>query len=162
VKRLAIVTVALLAGCGGDDEPRDVLGTSTPVVRSFGYIEAIDQQAGTLRFDAAEFLSGAEGLRAAREDGAIGPEEALSNDYYVRNSDRSPETLVLADEVAVTRVQCNGGCREKLPGELNALAASFHLREVPNLGDSYRGRHTQYWLTIEDGEVKRIDELYLP
>jgi hypothetical protein len=162
VKRLAIVTVALLAGCGGDGESRDVLGTSTPVVRSFGYIESIDVEARTLRFDAAEFLTGAKGLRAAREDGAIEPEEPLSNDYYVRNSDRSTETLVLADEVAVTRVQCNGGCREKLPGELNALAASFRLGDVPNLSDPYRGRHTQYWLTIEEGEVKRIDELYLP
>jgi hypothetical protein len=162
VKRLAIVTVALLAGCGGDGEPRDMLGTSTPVVRSFGYIEAIDQHAGTLRFDAAEFLSGAEGLRAAREDGAIGPEEPLSNDYYIRNRDRSTEVLQLAEEVAVTHVHCNGGCREDLPGDLDGLVASFSLRESPGLGAEYRGPFSQYWLTFEEGRVTRIDELYLP
>jgi hypothetical protein len=30
------------------------------------------------------------------------------------------------------------------------------------LNDPYRGKYSQYWLTIRDGEVVAIDEQYVP
>ena len=156
------VAVVLLASCGGDDGPQDPPGTSTPVLRTFGYLQAIDLDRRTVSFDAAEFLEGDAADRAARDDGSIGPNEQVPNDYYVRNPDRIYETLPLADQVVVTRLHCNGGCREGLPGGLTGLASSFAAQGVPTLADDYRGPHSQYWLTLERHEVTRIDEQYLP
>jgi hypothetical protein len=64
--------------------------------------------------------------------------------------------------VGVTHIQCNGGCREDLPGTFEDLAASFADPEPKSLADEYRGSESQYWVTVQDGEVAAIDEPYLP
>ena len=157
---LAVSAAAVGAsGCGGTDETS---GLSDG--RHFGYIRTIDTSStpATLTIDTAEFLSGEEANRAAAEDGVIDEGESVENDYYVRNADKTTVDLPTTSDVSVTHIHCNGGCREDLTGTLEDLAASFADPDPKSLTDEYRGSESQYWVTVQDGEVAAIDELYLP
>lgn len=146
-------------GCGGNDDT-----SALSDGRRFGYIQTIDTSStpATLTIDTAEFLSGEEANRAAAEDGVIEEGASVENDYYVRNPDETTVDLPIASEVSVTHVHCNGSCREDVPGTFEDLAASFANPEPKDLTDDYRGSESQYWVTVQDGEVTAIDELYLP
>ena len=160
---IALVTTLALAGCGGGEaESSDEQELQDG--HYFGYIRSVDTSStpATIAFDGAEFLTGADGEQAARDDGALAPGEPLSNDYYVRNPDRRPETLELAPDAGVTAVRCPTSCSEKNPGELDAFLASFSREEPATLMDDYRGARSQYWITVERGLVTQIDEQYVP
>jgi hypothetical protein len=161
--RIGVLAIGAAAvgscGCGGNDETSPLSDG-----RYFAYIQTVDTSSSpaTLTMDTAEFLSGEEANRAAAEDGVIEEGESVENDYYVRNRDETTVDLPIASDVSVTHIHCNGGCREDLPGTFEDLAASFADPEPKTLADEYRGSDSQYWVTIEDGEVATIDELYLP
>ncbi|MDX6556449.1 MAG: hypothetical protein QOD86_2644 [Miltoncostaeaceae bacterium] len=55
-----------------------------------------------MRFDPALWLTGVAAERAAREDGAIGPGEAVPNDYYVVDESHRLLTYVVAGTARVT------------------------------------------------------------
>jgi hypothetical protein len=133
--------------------------------RSFGYIRAVDASASprTIDFDVADFLTGERANRAAAEDGVVEPGEPVTNDYYVRNREKTVETLPVARDARVTAVRCPDGCTEGNPGDLDDLFASFAITgDPPSLEDDYRGASTQYWVTLENGVVVAIDEQYVP
>jgi hypothetical protein len=121
VRRLAILAsaVLILAGCGRDsgDGTPEVSGTTTQsstttqkqaAGEQFGYIRSVSTAgpAATLTFDEAEFLTGDEAQRAAVEDGALPPGEPVSNDYYIRNSDKSTRALPIATDAEITARRC--------------------------------------------------------
>jgi hypothetical protein len=135
----------------------------------FGFITKADAAKRTVTFDPAEWLDGEEGRRAAVEDGAIGPNEPLSNDYYIRNPDRRTRVLELASgatvraAVPVTALavrpppDCGSGSRCTSYGvSLPAFFAS--LREARNP----EGLRFKFWLTIREGRVVELDEQYVP
>ena len=49
----------------------------------FGFVHRVAD--GTLSFDPAEFLDAEAGVVVARADGAIGPDEGLSDPFYIHN-----------------------------------------------------------------------------
>ncbi len=160
--------VLLVAGCGGDGggspEASDSTTTSpATTAERFGYIRSVSMMgpAATLAFDEAEWLTGEEAQRAAEEDGAIAPGEPLPNDYYVRNPDKSTETLRIATDAEITAKRCRL-CRDGQPGDLDDFLAAFMEPGPKTYADPYRGAESQYWLTIEDGAVVAIDEQYVP
>lgn len=165
---LAVAAAAVGAsGCGGNDQTSPFSDGRFSYMsdgRHFAYIRNIDMTStpASLTIDDAELLSGEAANRAAAEDGVIEEGESVENDYYVRNVQEAPLDLPIAPEVSVTHIQCNGGCREDLPGTLEDLAASFSDPEPKTLADEYRGAESQYWVTMHNGEVAAIDELYLP
>ena len=142
IRLATLLAVALLTsgGCATDGD-RDAEQT-----REFGYVRSLDLPSRTLRFDRAQFVTGA----------AAGDAE-----YVIRNDDRRAVMLRLAPRVRVTRVQCRDSCRDGVPSTLAGLAASFE-RPRRSLNAPYRGPHSQYWLTTRDGAVVAIDEQYLP
>jgi hypothetical protein len=165
--------VLLAAGCGGggDDKAaaeRSTTQTSTAPPRAatpgehFGYIRSVSTTGpvATLAFDEAEFLGGDAAQEAAEEDGAVAPGEPVSNDYYIRNPDKTTRTLGIADDAKITAKRCPL-CRDGKPGELGAFLRSFS-KGRQTLAAPYRGKYSLYWLTIEDGEVVAIDEQYVP
>jgi ABC-type glycerol-3-phosphate transport system substrate-binding protein len=172
VRRLAILatSVFVLAGCGGEDESSPATsgtttGTTTqarPAAEQFGYIRSVSTAgpAATLAFDDAEFLTGEEAQRAAEEDGEIPPGEPIPNDYYIRNPDKTTQTLPVATDAKITARRCPL-CRKGRPGDLEDFLGSF-MKTGQTFADPYRGAESQYWLTIEDGAVVAIDEQYLP
>ena len=88
--------------------------------------------------------------------------EAVDNDDYVRNPEHDLLTLDVARDVRVTHVQRPGSCSEGIPGQFDAFAAAFDDPAEKTLMDPYRGSHSQYWITVRDGEVVAIDEQYVP
>lgn len=158
---LLILAAALPAGgCGGGGNDE----SSLPDGRHYGYIESIDRSSApaTISIDTADFLTGEAANRAAVEDGFIQEGESVPNDYYVRNPDTAVAVVPVADDVRVTRVHCPAGCEEGAPGRFDDLAESFLDPEPKTLEDEYRGADSQYWVSVEDGEVVSIDEQYLP
>jgi len=97
VPLLLLVVVIVAVGCGAtSDSPSTTttIGATTtttdgqailPDGEHFGFVRQVADD--TLVFDPAEFLSGEAALTAARADGAVGPEEELPNDFYIRNPD---------------------------------------------------------------------------
>ena len=150
---------------GGKTEPeptQTTLGTTSPSVEHFGYIRSVSTAgpATTLAFDEAEFLTGKEAQQAAEEDGVVEPGEAVPNDYYIRNPDRSTKTIPIANDARITAKRCPL-CRNGKPGELGPFLASF-MKGRQTYAEPYRGKYGLYWLTIEDGRVVAIDEQYVP
>jgi hypothetical protein len=177
VTRLAFLAAFLLvlAGCGGGEEEGspESSGTTTTTTQAttttrsmpneqFGYIRSVSTAgpSATLAFDEAEFLEGKEAQRAAEEDGVIKPGEPVPNDYYIRNPDKSTQTLPIATDAKITARRCSL-CRNGQPGNLEDFLASF-MKTGQTYADPYRGAEAQYWLTIEDGTVVAIDEQYVP
>jgi hypothetical protein len=167
--------VVVLAGCGGEsgDGTPQASGSTTTTTQAttatrrtpneqFGYIRSVSTAgpSATFAFDEAEFLTGKEAQRAAEEDGAIQPGEPVPNDYYIRNPDKSTQTLRIATDAKVTARRCSL-CRNGQPGNLEDFLASF-MKTGQTYADPYRGAEAQYWLTIEDGTVVAIDEQYVP
>jgi hypothetical protein len=172
--RTALVAAALLlvtTSCGGGEqdeasETPEPTQTSTTTQATpgehFGYIRAVSTAGpvATLAFDEAEFLTGKEAQRAAEEDGVVAPGEAVPNDYYIRNPDHATQTYPIANDAQITAKRCSL-CRGGKPGALGPFLASF-MKGGQTFADPYRGRHSLYWLTIEDGRVTAIDEQYVP
>ncbi len=170
--RALLLSLALIAaGCGGGGDeraaPEPATTQATTTTRSmpaehFGYIRSVSTAgpAATLAFDEAQFLTGKNAQKAAEEDGAVSPGEAVPNDYYIRNPDKATRTLRIANDAKITATRCPL-CRHGRPGELGPFLASF-MQGRQTYADPYRGTNGLYWLTIEDGQVVAIDEQYVP
>jgi hypothetical protein len=166
---LSLVLVA--AGCG-DSREESASPTTTETQPSpqpaqspaerFGYIRSVSTAgpAATLAFDEAEFLTGKAAQKAAEEDGAVEPGEPVPNDYYIRNPDKTTQTFRIANDAKITADRCKP-CRHGRPGELGPFLAAL-MQGRQTYADPYRGKYSQYWLTIDDGVVVAIDEQYVP
>jgi len=136
--------------------------TSAAQAERFGYIRSVSTAgpAATLAFDEAEFLTGEEAQKAAEDDRVVPPGEPVPNDYYIRNPDKTTQTLPIANDASITAKRCPL-CRKGKPGGLGPFLASF-MKGRQTYGEPYRGKYALYWLTIEDGRVVAIDEQYVP
>jgi hypothetical protein len=174
---LSAVVVILGAACGGSEpsagsppvpSPTESptgspTPSETPVLEDghhFGFIKAVDvaDSPHDLVFDLAQWFTGEEANTAAREDGVIGPDESVSNDYYIRNENTLLRTLSFEDDVDLQVIDWNNCC-ELRTGQLEPFAAAF---EDSRAAGSYRGSLSPYWVTVAAGEVVRIEEQYLP
>ena len=175
VRALLLFLALAAAGCGGGGDENAAPGPSrtqastsaTPPpapssAERFGFIRSVSTAgpAATLAFDEAELLTGKAAQRAAEDDGAVEPGEAVPNDYYIRNPDQTTQTLRIANDAKITAKRCPL-CRKGRPGELEPFLAAF-MKGRQTYADPYRGKHVPYWLTIENGEVVAIDEQYVP
>ena len=172
---MLLLSFALVAGgCGGGEEKavpeptQTQTSTQTPpppgqsAAEHFGYIRSVSTAGptATLAFDEAQFLTGAAAQKAAEEDGAVGAGESVPNDYYVRNPDKTTRTLRIANDAKITAKRCQL-CRHGHDGELGAFLASF-MKQDRTYATPYRGKYSQYWLTIQHDEVVAVDEQYVP
>jgi hypothetical protein len=170
------VAAACLFGCGssGDTDtttPSDDATTATsqelatlPDGTQFGYIHQVSD--GTLVFDPAEWLTGDAAVTAAREDGYIGPNESLDEDFYVRNE--AEERLLLAVDPAATFTVYLA------PPQADLTTKTLTLQELAQLSpgatattDStgagyYAGFPLPVDLTISGGKVTGGKQHYVP
>ena len=123
--------------------------------RHFVYVEtAIRRANGTarVRFDLAYFYTGAKAASAAAAHG-----DEVTDGYYIVNDNPRLRTLPLADEVEVEYVPVDNCC-ELQPGNVDAwLEAVLATNQT-----DYAGTDVPWWITVEGGEITRIEEQYLP
>jgi hypothetical protein len=109
-----------------------------------------------LRVDPAEFLSGLTAQRAAVEDGAIGPGEAVPNDYYTRDESHRLVTFLVAPRAHVT-VMTRGP--KATPITVRELARALAGKETRHrLFEPQAG----YWIRIAGDTVRGMDQQYTP
>jgi len=145
--------------------------------RYFGYVRSADagSQPQTIGFDVAQFFFGEDVQKAAEEDGAVAPGEAVSNDHYERDRRKEIHVLAVAPDVQVTpglpasfllshvsretlkncSVQPLGADCAVSPSEFFAAA-----KQMKEYAAGYPG--IPVWVTIREGRVVRIDEQYFP
>jgi hypothetical protein len=165
IRWLALLVFALLAaGCAIPHVMVDQGGGDPEGPREFGFIPKVDASAGTISFDRADWLTGAEANRAAEKDGVVAPGEGVPNDYYIRNPDKRARVLpvdpavVIQASTPVTHLQVGNRpeCESctSFPVGLEDFFAAW-------TGEG-RGASGKYWVTITGGRVVAIEEQYTP
>jgi hypothetical protein len=125
--------------------------------RHFGYIKSIDMGSRKLEFDLAYFLIGDEANQAAAEHG---DETPVPNDYYIVNDNPLLRTIKVPRDVSVLVIDW-GNCCKLVPGEIQPFADAFSSQDH-KFDEKYQGADSQYWITVQNGVVVRIQEQYLP
>lgn len=115
------------------------------------HIVRVDPAAAAVTVDVVQFLTGDAAARAAAQDGAEVPPP---NDYYIRNANSRVRALPVASDAPITvnvlGAQESGSATTNIPKTLGELAAAHGLKD-----GAFR-------LTLENGRVIRIAEIYLP
>ena len=169
---LTLLAAAALGGCGGSEQPGGTGGatattatpaptvsaptTSEPVVLADGrhpvYPKTVDQDRQTITLDLIQFFTGDAATKAAAEDGEESPPP---NDYYIRNVNPRLRTLPVAADAPITvnvlAAQSTGSATKDVLVTLAKLASYF-----PNSGTP------PFWITVEQGQVTKIAQQYLP
>jgi hypothetical protein len=179
-----LALVATLAACGSDDDATATtagtpVATTTTMARAtttttvatreivFGWVRSFESDAGatTVAADTAELLNGEEAVAAAREDGVIGADEDLPNDYYIRNPDDSTSEFTVSPDVVVTLQACyqGGECVTTAEVDLATWSVLLGGEDDPGLDwDWYGGGELPYDFTVEAGVIVEVQEVYLP
>ena len=169
---VAGLVVGLVAGCGDDDatsEGTDVTGpesgstepdgatttegTLPPAFQDgtyFGRIDDIDVESDGgpyADFDVARLHEGV-AAEQAMADGVPGCEEAV--DYCIEDADDTNELVPIADDVEVLDIDYEGDCCDAKPSDLETFDAD---NDPP-------GQWVE--ITVADGEITRIEEIYFP
>ncbi len=113
----------------------------------YGYLA--DVSSSEVEFDLACWFSGDAAVTAASEDGAESPPP---NDYYIRNQSEALRSLAV-DGSAEVEYLANGG---------DPNSATTTSYEEWHAEWEIDGFSPGYWLTIEDGQVTRIIQQYVP
>jgi hypothetical protein len=128
-----------------------------PDGRHFGYITAIEGIA--IDFDEAEFLTGEEANARAREDGAIGPDETVPNDYYIDDNNASVRGMSISRTVEVLLETVH---RDGMPGlarwEYPELVCMFESDVIWDRANV----ESPFWITVQEGLVTKIEQQFLP
>lgn len=127
------------SGCTPDSE------TSLPDGSWFGYVDSVSES--EMSFDLACWFTGEAAAAAAVEDGAATP----LTDYYVRNNNELTRPLEIAPEASITFYR-SGDPQSEEQGDVAAW------REVL---DS-RGTLFGVWVTITDGAISDVKEVWVP
>jgi hypothetical protein len=103
-------------------------------------------------FDLAYFYVGerAENEAAERDDEVV-------NGYYIVNENDRLRTLPVADGVEVAYIPVDACC-DPQPGNIDAWLEAV-LETNPT---DYGGTDVPWWITVEGGEITRIEQQYLP
>jgi hypothetical protein len=147
----------------GSGEP---VGTPLPAKgeledgRHFGFIRAVHPTERTIEFDLAYWLSGEEANQAYQE--ATGDTGPVPNDHFVVNDNPRLRELALAPDLRLVLLDWNQCCDTFFEGDLDLFAQAIDEQADVLDGDVvYRGV-SQWWITVENGLVTRIEEQYSP
>jgi hypothetical protein len=128
--------------------------------RHFGFVRSVDPAAGTMEFDLAYFLSGKEADQAYQE--ATGDTGHVPNDHFVVNDNPTLRTLTLAPDMHLRLLDWNHCCETFFEGDVPLFAQAIEQQTDVTDGDLiYRGQ-SQWWITVQNGEVTEIEEQYSP
>ena len=104
-----------------------------------------------VRFDLLYWYTGDEAEQVAAEHGT-----EATNGYYIENDNPRLRTLPLAEEVEVQYVP-DGRCCELQPGDVDAWLESILQTEQTDYPED-----VPWWITVEGGQITRIEQQFLP
>jgi hypothetical protein len=129
--------------------------------RHFGYVRAVDVDAGTIVFDLAYWLSGDEADQAYQE--ATGETGPVPNDYFVVNDNPRLRELTLAEDARVRVLDWNECCTAFFEADLDVWAEVIAREDfVEDAGHRYSPNAAQVWITVKNGVVTLVEEQYTP
>jgi hypothetical protein len=137
--------------------PRPPFGPPRETV-FYGHAKSLARRTGhwELRVDPAFFLSGLTAQRAAVEDGAIAPGEAVPNDFYTRDDSHRLLTFRVAPRAHVT-VMVGGPNATAIT--VAELARALAGKQTPHrLWEPQAG----YWVRVAGDTVRGMDQQYTP
>lgn len=177
---VSVLVLALAVGvvaCGSDEAPSDGTAavpvetgaspggpgsTAAPAPATEGaelddgrhpvVVQRVEVGGRTVTFDLVQWFQGDAAARAAAEDGEESPPP---NDYYIRNVNSRLRTLPVRSDAPITvnvlAAQSTGSSTKDVSVTLDELASYF-----PNSGTA------PFWLTVEQGQVTKIAQQFLP
>ena len=113
------------------------------------HIDHVSVDTGTVTVDVIQWLEGSEADDAYAAE--TGDTSGAPNDYYIRNTSPELRTLPLTTST-VTVAWTDSG-------------PMYHDLDLADLADYLRARSdldAPFWITVEDGTVRRIQEQYRP
>jgi hypothetical protein len=123
----------------GVDTETSVLDT-LPDGDHYGYMAGLEegmvegQEVQVIIWDEVEFLTGAEAVAAAQEDGAIpADQDFIENDYYIRNQNQTVRRLAVVPEAQVYTLP-DGGGTELVPSSVSDVWQQEYLFKI-NVGN---------------------------
>lgn len=128
-----------------------------PDGRNFGFVHHFDGAA--LYVDPAEYFSGEEAVRAAREDGELASGEDLPNPYYIRNRDTAIVRVAVSSTLAVTMLDNQEVAARTLTAR--EFAALYCETAKPSWLYSDPD-NVPMDLRVSKSQVVRADEQYVP
>ena len=124
----------------------------------YGHAKSLVRRGGhwELQVDPAEFLSGLTANRAAVEDGAIAPGDAVPNDYYVRDEGHRLLTFRVPVGTPITVVTLGiKATRITVSALARVLAGKPTPRRLFEPGAGF-------WIRVAGDTVRAIDQQYQP
>jgi hypothetical protein len=158
----AVLLLALmLTGCAGQDRFSESPDESESAERAFGFIQDVDAEARTIRFDPAEWLTGDEARQAAVADGKGQPGEPVPDDYYIRNPDRRLLVLRVAPDARIRGATPVTFLRSRPPCT-SCTAFPVSVAQFFAAFGPHGAAQGAYWVTTRGRRVVAIEEQYRP
>lgn len=135
------------AGGTTDSQPAVLVDGRHPVI-----IKTVDPDRRTITFDLIQLYWGDDATTEAAKDHQESPPP---NDYYIRNVNPRLRTLPVRSDAPITvnvlAAQSTGSSTKDVSVTLDELASYF-----PNSGTA------PFWITVEQGQVTKIAQQFLP
>jgi len=149
---MAVSTVTVTSTVGGTptaDPPRSTVSTIPSTDLSgdvYGFITAVDPARSELTLDKIDWFTGDAARQACAQDGVTGTDNNRCTGWYFRNNNPALRVVVVAPDATISTL---GGDLRPEPGDLTAVAAAV-------------GAQSPWRLTVTDGQVRDLEQLYLP
>jgi hypothetical protein len=147
------VTRTVTVGSGATVPPREVV--------FYGHVKTLKRTSNgfELRVDPAFWLGGLTAQRAAVEDKAIAPGEAVPNDYYIRDEGHRLLTYRVPASARVTVLTYRGGIKGTpiSVAEYAGLLAGRNPRHI-RLFEPRAG----FWIRVATDTVRSLEQQYQP
>ena len=114
-------------------------------------------QGPAVTFDLAEFYSGDEANQIA---GERGDEVPVPNDVYIVNDNPKLRTVPVADDVVVNVYDWSQCCDSYTRISYDDFAR--YVKHVQEPTGRFHGTFSPYWIRVQDGQIVKIEEQYLP
>jgi hypothetical protein len=129
--------------------------TPAPVIedgRHFVFVKKAKD--GRVTFDLAEFYTGEEANQIA---GDRGDEVPVPNDVYIVNDNPKLRTVPVADDAKISVLKWSVCCDVTVDLTYDKFAGY-----VAHPTDDFHGTSSPYWIRVQNGEIVKIEEQYLP
>ena len=123
--------------------------------RHFVYVKRLNGTPpnASMTFDLAYFLTGDAANQAAADHGVPTP---VPNDYFIVNDNTLLRTLPIVPSVEIDAIDWTNCC------DPTSVSYADWAASIGTPTDALHGSDSQWWITVKDGQIVKIQEQYLP